>query len=94
MLASSWGASVVWEGVTVSVGGFDTLVGAQTAAWEAAYHCGYTLPRWWQFWRWSEQRPPSWFKAPISPPATPAPPSTPLPSHLPIAQSRVEDSEG
>lgn len=43
---------------TASVKGCETPEEAQFAVWEMAKHVGYTVPRWWQCWRWAEQREP------------------------------------
>lgn len=35
-----------------------TAEAALHEAWMTAFACGYTRPRWWQWYRWGEERPP------------------------------------
>jgi hypothetical protein len=56
------GATITWttfSGGKNSVGnnGFYTPREARKSALRAARRCGWTYPRWWQFWRWDDTRP-------------------------------------
>ncbi len=57
----TWGASHTWSDGrdTYSVSGFESRQGALEVLWRGLNSTGYTLPKWWEFWRWSEQLPPS-----------------------------------
>jgi len=43
---------------TITVGSCDTIDQAEQRVWQWAYELGYTYPKWWQFWRLNEQKPP------------------------------------
>jgi hypothetical protein len=46
--------------VAVTVSGCATPGEARREAWKEAEKNGWTPPRWWQWWRSAEERPPSW----------------------------------
>lgn len=48
--------TIEWNGGCncVSVSGYASPNLALRAAIEAAKECGWTPPRWWQFWRWGD----------------------------------------
>jgi hypothetical protein len=39
---------------------FRTAYGAKFSALRMAVKLGYTRPKWWQYWRWNEQRRSEW----------------------------------
>lgn len=59
---SKYGRQIVWypkpgETSSVFVDDYKTPREAHDAAWCAAIKLGYTAPKWWEYWRWSEQGP-------------------------------------
>ncbi len=44
--------------MTVSAEGCESRRQARYQAWQFAKQMGYTVPKWWQFWRWAEEREP------------------------------------
>ncbi len=56
--APTYGYEVQWCGTKVSVDGYESRSEAQNAAWKLAKELGYTLPRWYEFWRWFEKKEP------------------------------------
>jgi len=45
----------------ISIRGCKTQGDAIQKIWDWAFEDGYTVPQWWQFWRWNDQRPPAGF---------------------------------
>lgn len=61
-MSTTYGYSIQW---TTFCGGKTSAGVSEMPSPEVAYHealafairCGWTPPRWWQFWRWSDTRP-------------------------------------
>lgn len=58
---TTYGYSIEWTTrsgrQSVGVDGCSTAIKAYEKTVQFAKDCGWTPPRWWQFWRWSDTRP-------------------------------------
>lgn len=57
----TYGQTIKWTQLdgsttTVTVDDCETAKRAQDEAIRFAIECGWTPPRWWQFWRWNDTR--------------------------------------
>jgi hypothetical protein len=62
MMTIKYGQEITWTSITgdkarVSVDGGDLPEEAVAEAIKLAKRYGWTPPKWWQFWRWSDTRP-------------------------------------
>lgn len=59
-----YGQAITWDENYVLADGFPTLRAARIRAIQLAKRDGYTIPRWWQFWWWSDTNVLDWRKQP------------------------------
>jgi hypothetical protein len=67
MHSATYGAELRWtrflEGTHVwRVSGYPTPEAAWTSVLDSASVAGWTPPRWWEFWRRHDTRPPAWMR--------------------------------